>query len=472
MSIPADQILEGAAVKAYAHDTVLDDEDSRPTSPVPPADVPWFRSTRFQAAVLAGVFFCGPGMYGSLNALGAGGLRTPTLVNITSGMSYGMNFVFAFLTGVLVNIFGERIVLSVGVVGFGLYAAALYSNSRYGTIWAMYATSALQGFTTAILWVVQAAIMLAYPEPEFRGRFIAIWYGSISVGQLVGGTISLALNVTNDKAGKVSTVTYIPLIALACLGPFIALLLSPPDKVVRRDGLPVKKSKQPSAWQELKRMVLLLPLIIFSQWFLSYNSTFTAVYHSVRGRALIAFLNPIVGVLGTLVAGWFLDTGRFRPSQKFRWAYYSLYIAFTAVWVWATVVQWWYSKTNPKGLDWKQGEYYASALWILAFSFVDHGFQVFMYALVGTLTDDIDELARYTGMLKAVNTGGAALGYAVQVKWSMMGAECILLVLWVIQIIPTWFVVREVKDEHEHRSAEKTTTGQDTLVEKDAVVPK
>lgn len=198
-------------------------------------------------------------------------------------------------------------------------------------------------------------------------------------------------------------------------------------------------------------MVLLLPLIIFSQWFLSYNSTFTAVYHSVRGRALIAFLNPIVGVLGTLVAGWFLDTGRFRRSQKFRWAYYSLYIAFTAVWVWATVVQWWYSKTNPKGLDWKQGEYYASALWILAFSwvftfffppffwttqnradvglarrFVDHGFQVFMYALVGTLTDDIDELARYTGMLKAVNTGGAALGYAVQVKWSMMGAECIL----------------------------------------------
>ncbi|KAL2444833.1 Notoamide biosynthesis cluster protein O' [Exophiala dermatitidis] len=472
MSIPADQILEGAAVKAYAHDTVLDDEDSRPTSPVPPAHVPWFRSTRFQAAVLAGVFFCGPGMFGSLNALGAGGLRTPTLVNITSGMSYGMNFVFAFLTGVLVNIFGERIVLSVGVVGFGLYAAALYSNSRYGTIWAMYATSALQGFTTAILWVVQAAIMLAYPEPEFRGRFIAIWYASISVGQLVGGTISLALNVTNDKAGKVSTVTYIPLIALACLGPFIALLLSPPDKVVRRDGLPVKKSKQPSAWQELKRMVLLLPLIIFSQWFLSYNSTFTAVYHSVRGRALIAFLNPIVGVLGTLVAGWFLDTGRFRRSQKFRWAYYSLYIAFTAVWVWATVVQWWYSKTNPKGLDWKQGEYYASALWILAFSFVDHGFQVFMYALVGTLTDDIDELARYTGMLKAVNTGGAALGYAVQVKWSMMGAECILLVLWVIQIIPTWFVVREVKDEHEHRSAEKTTTGQDTLVEKDAVVPK
>lgn len=49
-----------------------------------------------------------------------------------------------------------------------------------------------------------------------------------------------------------------------------------------------------------------------------------------------------------------------------------------------------------------------------------------MYAVVGSLTDDVDELERYTGFLKAVNTGGAALGYAVQVEWSMMGAEALL----------------------------------------------
>lgn len=49
-----------------------------------------------------------------------------------------------------------------------------------------------------------------------------------------------------------------------------------------------------------------------------------------------------------------------------------------------------------------------------------------MYALVGSLTEDVDELERYTGFMKAVNTGGAALGYAVQTKWSMMGAEALL----------------------------------------------
>lgn len=49
-----------------------------------------------------------------------------------------------------------------------------------------------------------------------------------------------------------------------------------------------------------------------------------------------------------------------------------------------------------------------------------------MYALIGTLSDEVNELARFTGLLKAINTGGAAFGYGVQVKWSMMGAEAIL----------------------------------------------
>lgn len=49
--------------------------------------------------------------------------------------------------------------------------------------------------------------------------------------------------------------------------------------------------------------------------------------------------------------------------------------------------------------------------------------------------------------MKAVHTGGAALGYGVQVKWSMMGSEALLLGLWVVQIFPTWLVVREVGDK-------------------------
>jgi MFS family permease len=119
---------------------------------IPLTKIPWRRSTAFQAAVIAGVFFCGPGMYGALNALGAGGLKSPHLVNITSGISYGLNVIFALLTGVFVNILGERIVLSIGVLGFAINGASLYCNNKFHTIWFMYFASALQGFTTALLW--------------------------------------------------------------------------------------------------------------------------------------------------------------------------------------------------------------------------------------------------------------------------------------------------------------------------------
>lgn len=49
-------------------------------------------------------------------------------------------------------------------------------------------------------------------------------------------------------------VTYIPLIAIAACGPFIALLLSNPDKVIRRDGVKVQTKKQQNAWAEAKKV--------------------------------------------------------------------------------------------------------------------------------------------------------------------------------------------------------------------------
>ncbi|KAJ5467389.1 hypothetical protein N7475_005141 [Penicillium sp. IBT 31633x] len=80
-------------------------------------------------------------MYSALNALGAGGLQSPHLVNITSGLSYGLNVVFTLLTGVFVNLLGERIVLSIGVLGFALNGAAL--GYAVQTQWSMMGAEAL-----------------------------------------------------------------------------------------------------------------------------------------------------------------------------------------------------------------------------------------------------------------------------------------------------------------------------------------
>ncbi|KAL5338325.1 hypothetical protein BJX70DRAFT_398845 [Aspergillus crustosus] len=88
----------------------------------------------------------------------------------------------------------------------------------------MYFASAVQGFTAALLWVVQASVMLAHPEADFKGKFISIWYGSIAAGNSIGGALALGFNPENREAGAITPVTYIPLIAIAACGPFIALL--------------------------------------------------------------------------------------------------------------------------------------------------------------------------------------------------------------------------------------------------------
>ncbi|OKL63719.1 hypothetical protein UA08_00827 [Talaromyces atroroseus] len=237
---------------------------------------------------------------------------------------------------------------------------------------------------------------MAYPEPNRKGFFISLVYSSLSVGGLLGGIIALAFNATDGQAGSITLVSYIPLIAISALGPFIAWLLAPPERVIRTDGLPVNVKKLDGPWQEAKqvfvtlknkKILLLLPMFVYSQWFLSYQGNFITLYHSVRGTALGAHIQQYT--------------------------------------------------SKRTGLD------HAG---ILAQCISIHILACYMYFVVGTLSDQVEELARYTSIMKTINTAGIALGYGVQVKWSMMGAEALLCGLFFIQIFPAWCVIRDIAD--------------------------
>ena len=53
-------------------------------------------------------------------------------------------------------------------------------------------------------------------------------------------------------------------------------------------------------------------------------------------------------------------------------------------------------------------------------------YQCYMYFLVGTLSNQVEGVAGYVSDMKSINTAGIALGYGVQVKWSMMGSEALM----------------------------------------------
>lgn len=90
------------------------------------------------------------------------------------------------------------------------------------------------------------------------------------MGQVVGGAINLGINADRNKAGAVSYAVYIIFITLQALGPFSALLLTPPAKVQRKDGRRVvlkvlNSSRKEIAWMLrilcTKKFLLVCPLI-------------------------------------------------------------------------------------------------------------------------------------------------------------------------------------------------------------------
>lgn len=107
--------------------------------------------------------------------------------------------------------------------------------------------------------------------------------GIRQMGPLVGGSISLALNVNTAHAGKVTYKTYLGLVAISALGSPLALLLSQPQDVIRSDGTRIPYMKKTSLgiearaiWRQLrnKYMLLLIPVFLAGQFGTTYQSNY------------------------------------------------------------------------------------------------------------------------------------------------------------------------------------------------------
>lgn len=165
--------------------------------------------------------------------------------------------------------------MALGTTGFVLYSAALYQNNRYGTEWFIYVGSAACGITAGLFWAAEGAIMLSYPPPENRGKYLAYWLAYRNSGAILGGAINLSFNYSGKRLGKLDWRTYIVFVVLRkfewtfppgvywltrspeCLGPAVAMLLSPPHKVQRRNGTKVKLLAKIPAKEEVKETLKL-----------------------------------------------------------------------------------------------------------------------------------------------------------------------------------------------------------------------
>ncbi|GME26037.1 MFS general substrate transporter [Neofusicoccum parvum] len=382
----------------------------------------FFRGTIFQAVILGLISFTQPGIWTALNNLGAGGQAEPYVVNAANVITFVVMVLFSPLASVVGNIIGMRWVVMIGCVGYVPYSAALYCNSVWGTQWFLIFGSVTCGLSAAALWPAEAAIGVGYPEAKRRGLCISIWMALGKLGSIIGTAIQLAINKDGGQTGAIAPKTYLVLVALQCLGLPLSLLLSPPEKLIRRDGKKPTFSNQAQDFRtqtlaffrifKRKEVILLIPAFITAQWGVTYQGNYLAAYFTVRARALAGFLIAITGAMTNLLTGWWLDTRHLKRTTLARWSWFFTLALFTGTWVWNITVQLKWAEKNPE-IDWASSNFSSGVGIYIIYRIAYETVGVWLYWALGSFDTEADAIALSMGVLRSGESLGQAFAYAV-----------------------------------------------------------
>ncbi|KAM7212743.1 Major facilitator superfamily domain containing protein [Rhypophila decipiens] len=398
-------------------------EAPAPTKPVS-RFTRWYRSPLFNVILVGLISFTQPGIWNALNNTGAGGQQEPYLVNGANSLTFGIMVFGCSLFGALANKIGLKTVLIIGTLGYAPYSASLYVNNRYGTEWFVLLGGATCGIAASALWASEGAIALGYGDVKDRGKYTGIWLGLRELGQLIGASISLALNVKTNSRGKVGYSTYLVLIALQCLGLPLALLVSPPEKVIYSDGRkqadPTKNKAVLGEFKKLwalakrKQMYLLIPVLIGFAWNGTYLGIYMAKYFSVRARTLGSLTSGIAATFANIFWGWFYDT-KFvsRPTlAKLSWGFFVLTMLGTFGWQVANEQLYRYSVPKVE-LDWANPGFGRGFASMVILRFLNESHFMFVYWIIGTFFDDIETLTLAVGIVRSFESVGSCLAFGI-----------------------------------------------------------
>ncbi|KAI1470551.1 MFS general substrate transporter [Daldinia caldariorum] len=422
-----------------------------------PPKYSWYHGVFFNATIVGIAAFAAPGLWNAMNSVGAGGQQTPYLVMAGNAILFAVMTLTCLTASMMANRVGLRNSLVFGTVGFVIYSAALYTNNRYGTEWFIYFGSAICGLSSGIFWGTEGAIMLTYPEPEKRGRYLAYWLSYRNSGSILGGIINLAFNYQGKSTGKLDWRTYIVFVALQCLGPLCSLLLTPPEKVIRRNGSRIQLAERIPDLEELKALMrvllrkdflLVMPYFLYITWTIPYITTYLSLYFSVRSRALASLVSAVAQVVTTLLFGAFLDWTRLSLNKRARYGYVAMMALIGGCWVWGAIVQNEYTRHKP-ALDWVDsgfGKGWALYIfWQINFSLTYN----FGFWLLSFLARDSKEIIRYVSVARAVESAGQCISSGISsTSVPLISALGVCFALWGIAVIAAYFVVRQVGITH------------------------
>ncbi|KAM0554871.1 hypothetical protein ACHAPJ_006606 [Fusarium lateritium] len=392
---------------------------------------PSYASASFQVIFVAFASFLCPGMFSAINGLGGGGQVNAHDINNANTILNSVFAVVGFFAGSIVNKLGLRLTLAVGGFGYPVFVASLLVYNHTQNVGFLLFASALLGFTAALFWTAQGAVMISYPAEEDKGRSISVFWSIFSMGAVIGGLIPLAQNI-HSSSGAVNDGTYIGFIVLTSCGFILAGFLCNPKFVERKDGSrviimknPTWKSEITGLWETLKSdryIICLFPMFLVSNWFYTYH--FQGVnlpMFNIRTRALNSVLYFAAQIIGAWVFGLLLDIKYLRRPTRARAVGILLFVLTMGIWAGGYEFQKTYTREmmeeHPElKLDWSDSGYIGPVFLYIFYGMYDSAWQAYCYWMMGAMTNNGRKLANFTGFYKGIQSAGAAIAPQLDVK--------------------------------------------------------
>jgi MFS family permease len=436
-----------------------------------PRKVEFLRKGFTQVLIISFVCFCCPGFFNALNGLGGAGSDNPSVAAAANATLYFFFAVFGFFGGAFFNIFGPRLLMSLGGLTYAIYGVAAYLNGSYASLnWMFILSGALLGIGAAFLWCAQGSLMLAYAPKSRLGFYISTFWTILNIGGFVGGLVQFGLNMNSTQVSAASPASYFTFIGVMVAGSIAAgIFLVNPSTVIKSDGTEVVIEKPQSPSKEFKDVASVITdrnMILLGTIFFGSNFYYTYVFNGINGfiftlrtRGLNSALYWASQMVGAIGIGKLLD--RSTKSARIRANVGLLIIAvfLNAVYALGCYLEYGFlaghNKEHPflptELVDFRDREYWFPAIVYVLYGLGDAMIQAYSYWVMGAIAGDNATLcAKYSGFYKSVQSLGGCISYFIDTEW--LGVPYVYQFwccwgLFLVSIPTTWMAVKNLPDE-------------------------
>lgn len=407
-------------------------------------------------------------MWNALTSLGGGGARNIVVASNANIALYTSFAIFGCLSGAIHNLVGPRTCAAVGALPFGFYTLSMWyaSTSEDFIVHAMCVLcGALVGMGASVLWTAQGVIVMSYPTQERKGMFIGIFWAIFNMGPVLGSLLATIINWNNSDA-KASNATYLVFIVVMFSGVFIALLLAPPDRLIRHDGTLVVLESKMSAKLEFNgilatfkdtKMLLLMPACLASNWFYTVHFNGLNLQNfTFRTRSFNSIFYWTSQIIGAVLFGKLLDFQRTTRKKRASIALGVLTCVTIASWsgFFVLLIEYYndgFSRQLARIPAW---DLVSTSSWsgpftlFCTFGLLDAAFQSFAYWLMSCTSNDPSTLARYAGFYKGIQSIGAAIAWAADGTWELeYMLQALLAFIVMLASLPLMYILSRTLEE-------------------------